>query len=676
MAKKSKKFILDVVPLTQVPLIHNQSFSYLADEELPAGTLVYIPLFHRDVEGIVWNSKKDFKRLSSFKLKKIKKVLEKHFLDEKQLKLAQFISNYYFSSLGIILKGFVPKRVKAHKIKKISESHISKQVKLTQEQKLAVKQITQSKLKIKNRSFLLFGPSGSGKTEVYIHSILKLQEKNKNLQYLILVPELTLTPQAVERYGAYFKIDEIALLTSNLSKGQFYHHWQKIKSGKAKIIIGTRLAVFAPFKKLGLIVIDEEQDMSYKQWDMHPRYDARTVAKKLAEIHHSLLVRGSATPSIESYYYAMNNDYQLLELPALNLKNLNNKSLKPNITVSQTSIVDMKKERWTKNYTCLSKKLKSEIEYALKNKQQSLLFINRQGMSSFSVCQNCKAVLKCPHCDRALIYNRKGYYKCIHCSYKTSIMPKCAKCGGINFKNVGLGTQKVEKEILDLFPSAKVMVADATQAKKHNFQQKIYADFSQGKADILIGTQMISKGWDLPRLSLVGIIDADNLLSFPDFIAEERAFQLIAQVSGRTNRPGAKFPGEVILQTFQTENNILKWAAEKNYEAFYKNEIKEREALSYPPFSQLVKITFQNVNEEKTEKEAQRIYREINLKVKNKKNIQVSAPHFPLIPKVRRRFKKQIVIKIKTQKIPAELKKVLEKLGAGWIIDIDPISII
>lgn len=674
MVKKSKKFILDIVPLTQIPLIHNQSFLYLANEDLPVGTLVYISLFHRDVEGIVWSSKKDFKRLGSIKLKKIKKVLEKRFLDEKQLKLAQFISNYYLSPLGIILKGFIPKRVKAHKIKKMSESNISEQVKLTLEQKRLVKQITHSKLKIKNRSFLLFGPSGSGKTEVYIHSILKMQEKIKNLQFLILVPELTLTPQAVERYGAYFKTEEMVLLTSNISKGQFYQNWQHIKTGKAKIIIGTRLAVFAPFKKLGLIIIDEEQDMSFKQWDMNPRYDARTVAKKLAETHRSLLVRGSATPSIESYYYAMNNDYQLLELPALNLKKLNSKNLKPNITASQTTIVDMKKERWTKNYTCISKKLKSEIEYALKNKQQSLLFINRQGMSSFSVCQTCKAVLKCPHCDRALVYDKKGYYKCIHCAYKTSITPKCVKCGGINFKNVGLGTQKVEKEILDLMPSAKVIVADATQARRHNFQHKIYTDFSQGKADILIGTQMISKGWDLPRLSLVGIIDADNLLSFPDFIAEERAFQFIVQVSGRTNRPGAKFPGKVILQTFQTENKILKWAAEKNYEAFYKNEIKEREALNLPPYKKLIKLVFQDYNQAKIDKEVWRVYEILN-KIPD---IKITEPHDPLILKIRKRFRKQIIIKIKKNKIPNKFKKELEKIssGRGWIIDIDPISII
>jgi primosomal protein N' (replication factor Y) len=292
-------FTIDIVPLTKIPLTRNQSFFYLHNEKLPVGTLVDIPLFKRSVEGIVLGAKKDFPRLGNIELKKINKVLEENFLTAEQLRLANFISDYYISPLGVVMKNFVPKRVKSRNPKQVICNTNHKSIVLTEEQKEAVWSI--SKFKIQNSKFLLYGPSGSGKTEVYIHSILKLREKDKNLQFLILVPEKTLTPQAIERYGAYFGSGEVVTLSSNVSKGQYYSNWLKIRSGEAKIVIGTRMAVFAPFKKLGLVIIDEEQDMSYKQWDMNPRYDARTVAEKLASFYECPIVRGSATPAVKSY---------------------------------------------------------------------------------------------------------------------------------------------------------------------------------------------------------------------------------------------------------------------------------------------------------------------------------------------------------------------------------------
>ncbi|MDO9231808.1 MAG: primosomal protein N' [bacterium] len=674
MANKKQKFIIDIVPLTKIPMSSHQSFSYLSDVKISTGTLVSIPLFHRSVEGIVLGTRQDFERLGNIELKKVEKIIVENFLSDSQIELAKFISDYYISPLGVVMKNFVPKRMKSRKapspvLRTSSPEGRGGNIVLTKEQKDAVKKITNYKLPITN--YLLFGPAGSGKTEVYINSIIELRKINKNFQFLIIIPEKTLTPQAMERYGAYFKPEEIGVLSSNISKGQIFSTWQGIQSGKIKIVIGTRMAVFAPFKKLGLIVIDEEQDMSFKQWDMNPRYDARTVAEKLAEIHKAKIVRGSATPSIESYYRAINKDLKLLELPHLEI--LDTKYKIPN-----TTIVDMKKERWTNlphrqagNYTCISRKLKGEIEYALKNKQQSILFINRQGMSSFSICEACKAVLKCPECERALVYEKGGFYKCNHCNYKTSIFPKCEKCGGISFKNVGLGTQKVEKEILSLFPSAKIIVADTASSKEQNFHEKIYDAFSKGEADILIGTQMISKGWDLPRVSLVGIIDADNLLSFPDFSAEEKAFQIISQLAGRVNRPGARFPGEVVIQTYQPENKIIQLAGENNFQSFFQKIIEERKALNFPPYGKIVKLVFQDYNFEKVEKESLAVF-EI---LKSAKGIKISEPHTPLLSKIRGRWRKQMIVKF-PDKIPIELEKEIRKLKSGWIIDRDPISII
>ncbi|MDZ4385335.1 MAG: primosomal protein N', partial [Candidatus Moranbacteria bacterium] len=353
----------------------------------------------------------------------------------------------------------------------------SRKIILTPEQKNAIKKITSANLK-----FLLYGPAGSGKTEVYIESIKKLP---KNGQALILLPELTLTPQAIERYGEHFGADNIAVLTSKISKGEYYRQWQKIKSGETKIIIGTRMAVFAPFKKLGLIVVDEEQDMSYKQWDMNPRYDARTVAGKLAELHKSKIIFGSATPSVETYQQTLGQEFALVEIPHLKITGAPEKDYDgPEIL-----IVDLKKEKWEKNHSPISRKLRSEIAYALKNKLQVILFINRQGMSSFSICAGCKTVLKCPRCEKALIYDNSGAYKCTSCTYRTSITPECSKCRGIAFQNIGLGTQKIEREISGMFASARIARMDNQTMKVPSAQEKIYYDFAEGKIDILIGTR-------------------------------------------------------------------------------------------------------------------------------------------------------------------------------------------
>ena len=666
---KQKENILAIVPLTRISLNNNQAFSYRTTDTISVGSLVTISLFHRVVEGIVLRKEKKSSLGQKIPLKKVQRTLEKQFLVSQQLKLAQFIADHYLVSLGIVLKAFLPKRTKSYRKKQTWEIKIrTKKIILTKEQKKAVETITQKKTSKKLLPYLLFGPASSGKTEVYLHSILQFRKRDKEQQFLILIPEQTLTPQALERYGQYFSSKEIVVLSSNLTSGEYYANWLKIKKGKAKLIIGTRMAVLAPFKKLGCIIIDEEQDMSFKQWDMNPRYDARTVAEKLAQIHRCPIVRGSATPKIESYYQALHKQYQLVKLPIFSGKNTSF-NLKP--VTPRTIIVDMKKERWVKNYTCISRELRSEIEYALKNKQQIILFINRQGMSVFSICQNCKTVLKCPRCSLALIYDQAGNYKCSHCSYKTGITPQCKKCGGIKFKNVGLGTQKVAKEIQNLFYSAKILIADNSQTGKRNFVNNIYRDFSLGKADILIGTQMISKGWDLPRLTLVGIIDVDNLLTFPDFLTEEKAFQFMVQVAGRVGRPEAQFPGVTIFQTFQPKNKTLQLAVKKNYILFYHKELEERKFLTLPPYGKLIKLIFQHQKLENVEKETNNMYLNIN----KLSNVRITEPHSPLVAKSRGKFRKQLIIKLSNDKIPTSLKRELKKINSSWLIDVDPISI-
>ena len=666
MKKPVPKTIVDIIPIAKISLSRDQFFCYLHDAPIKPGSLVSIPFSKRNLEGIVIQSRSDFSRLGNIHLKKVEKILEENFLDAKQIELAQFISDYYLSPLGVILKSFIPKRTKERMKKKFETVKLEdkKNIILTKEQKEAINKIN-SKFKIQNSKFLLYGPSGSGKTEIYLNAIKNLKDDE---QTLVLLPELTLTPQAIERYGAIFGIENISVINSKISKGKYYSEWQKIKSGKAKVIIGTRMAVYLPFKKLGMIVIDEEHDISFKQWDMNPRYDARTVAEKLGELHHAKIIRGSATPSLESFYQVTNKKYNLIKIPSLNLKN---ESYKPEANLE---LVDMKKERWTKNYSTVSKKLKSEIAFALKHGFQTILFINRQGLSTFSVCSACKTVLKCPKCDRALIFDNSGTYNCIHCTYKSSVIPECAKCHGIAFENIGVGTQKVEREIQNLFPSARIIRLDNQTNKIANFQTKVYEDFKNKKYDILIGTQMISKGWDLPNVSLVGIIDGDAMFSLPDFSTYERAFQTILQVSGRHSRPGAKISGLTLIQTFNPEQKAFKLLSGKKLEEFYTQEFSERKSLHYPPFGKLIKLIFQDYLNIKAENEARRFYE--LLEKESSPKIFISEPKIAYIGKIRGRFREQIIIKIKEGKVSEKIKTILKNLPNGWLIDVDPISII
>lgn len=675
-----KPYIISIVPLTKIPLYRDQAFYYLYKTKLPVGSLVKIPLGKRTIDGVVLESKSDFPRLGNIQLKKVAAITEESFITRAQIEIAQFISEYYFVSLGIALKIFVPKISGTRKAKHTAHNieHGAKEtLTLTPEQILAIETITKFNPPTggQNSKFLLYAPASAGKTQVYFEAIKEILKNKANAQALILLPELTITAQEIERYGDFFGSDKVAVLHSKLSKGQYFKNWLAVKNGTAQIIIGTRQAVTAPFKNLKIIIVDEEQDISFKQWDMNPHYDARTVAQKLATLHEAKIVFGSATPRVETFYHAHTKELTLLELPEL--KNANRE---PRTNIE---IVDLRNEHWknwkkVKIVSPISQKLESEINWTLSNKFQTILFINRQGMSTFSACTNCKTVLTCPDCERALTYRKKGNYECLHCKFETGDFPMCPKCQGMSFRNVGLGTEKIEREIEKLFPRARIARVDSTSMKKSTqAQAKIWEDFSQGKIDILIGTQMIAKAWDLVNVGLVGIIDADSLFIFPDFHTNENAFSLISQAIGRTGRTGAKYAGKAIIQTYHVENQVIRWAAEKSYLKLYDYEIKERKALSYPPFSQITKLTYKDFSLSATEKEAQRIYEKIKEACRENNSIQIYPPRAPYYPKIRKRYQMQIILKIKDKtELPSALIAELKSLPTGWQIDVDPISII
>ena len=642
----------------------DQFFYYSSNKKIPTGSLVEISLGRRKTQGIVLESKPEFKRSGSYKLKKIEKVIKEDFLTKNQIKLAKFISDYYICSLGITIKSFVPKISGTREKKKDKKENISekREITLTPEQKSAIASICKNGSK-----FLLHGPSSSGKTEVYAQSAKKVIKRSG--QALILLPELTIIPQAIEIYQKVFGRNNVVEMHSKIAKGKFYKNWEKIKSGEAKIIIGTRQSLFLPFKSLKLIVIDEEHDIAFKQWDMNPRYDARRVAEELTEIHKSKIILGSATPRTESYYNALQEDYQLLKLSKLQSEKYS----------SRIEIVDMKKERWNKSpsskLSSISKTLKAEIEFALKYRRQIILFLNRQGMSAFSVCENCKTFLACPKCERALVAQSGGDFQCLHCSYKSSIFPSCSKCKGINFRNIGIGTQKIEKEIQSFFPGAKIKRIDTQEMKKSaKSQDKFWKEFSTGKIDIVIGTQMITKSFDLPNVGLIGIIDADSLLHIPDFLTNEKAFGSIYQATGRTGRTGSEFTGKSIIQTFHPENLIIKMVANLDYKGFFAHEIEERKALNYPPFTHIIKLFFQDTDAKNVSFETGKLH--IQIEKLKLSNIKIYPPQEMLLSNIRGRYRRQIILKAKDYpKLPTRLKTILKSLGSGWTIDVDPLSI-
>ncbi len=434
----------------------------------------------------------------------------------------------------------------------------------------------------KSITYLLYGVTGSGKTEVYMNIIEKTIINGKNA--IMLVPEISLTPQIVDRFMNRFG-DNVAILHSGLNDRERYDEYRKIKEGKVKIVVGARSAVFAPFENIGVIIIDEEHTATYKQ-ENHPRYHARDIAILRSKYHNCPVILGSATPSLESFARALNKNYELLTLT----KRANNMIL-PKVT-----IVNMKEEAKKGNFT-FSKLLTEKIKEKIEKKEQVILLLNRRGYSPLLRCSKCGEVEKCPRCDISLTYHKtSNNLRCHYCNYTKKVTLTCPKCGSEDMKGIGLGTEKLEQEIIDKF-NARVIRMDADTTSKKGMHEKIIKEFGEEKYDILLGTQMIAKGLDFPKVTLVGVINADMSLCVPDFRSSERTFQLLSQVSGRAGR--GKYPGEVIIQTYNSEHYSIKYAKEHDYLNFYKEEMNIRKVLKYSPyyFITLVKISCKDYEE-------------------------------------------------------------------------------
>ena len=476
--------------------------------------------------------------------------------------------------------------------------------------------------------FLLKGVTGSGKTEVYLQLIEKVLEKGKRA--LVLVPEISLTPQIIDRFLARFG-ECIAVLHSKLSNGERFDEWNKIKKGDAKIIIGARSAIFAPVEDLGIIIIDEAHDSSYKS-DMTPRYNAKDLARFIAKQNNIPLILGSATPDVCDYYKAKQGDKELVLLT----KRANNAS-NPEI-----NIVDMRQELAIGNKSMFSEILKEKICENLKNKKQTILFVNRRGYSTFIMCRDCGYVVKCPNCSIALTYHNFGnVLKCHYCGHEETITKVCPDCGSSKIKYFGTGTQKVESEIEKLFPEATTIRMDIDTVSKKNSHENILNKFKNENIDILIGTQMIVKGHHFPNVTLVGVIAADGALNIGDYRAEERTFQTITQVAGRAGREKDK--GIVYVQTYNPDNYAIVCSKDQDYDRFYNGELILRKNLNYPPFCDIILVRIQGENIEKVKRISKKLYEEL-LKQKNE-NLFVYKPVPSPIEKIQNVYRWRIVIK-------------------------------
>lgn len=537
---------------------------------------------------------------------------------------------------------------------------------LNPDQAEALQKIERSISRQAFETHLLFGVTGSGKTEVYLQAIDKALKEGKST--IMLVPEISLTAQTIERFRSRFK-EKIAILHHRLSQGERNDEWHNIRAGKAKIVVGARSAIFSPVSNLGLIIVDEEHEQSYKQNDTSPCYQGRDVAVMRGKIASCTVVLGSATPSLESYYNARQGKYILSILH----------QRASSATLPKVSVVDMRKEfEKAKGYTNFSDALLSGIKKRHKQGEQTILFLNRRGYHTTLLCQDCQQTLKCSHCDVPMTFHLgDNCLSCHLCGYQISPPPvECPGCHGKRpLKFRGAGTEQIERALHAIFPDIRTLRVDADTTRHKGSHQKLLREFGTGKADVLIGTQMIAKGLHFPEVTLVGVLNSDAGLNIPDFRASETIFQLITQVAGRSGRGAV--PGEVIIQTALPDNATIQYAARQDYEGFYAEEIAVRELFGYPPFSHMAKILLSGHHPKHTMEAAERIREAL---------VQILPQQFefnPVVPcghaKVKDLFRYQFLIRGPSMvPLNAALKTVQEKLSLPrqirLFIDVNPSS--
>ena len=521
---------------------------------------------------------------------------------------------------------------------------ISQPLALNSEQEIAQREIL-SQVGHEAQTYLLQGVTGSGKTEVYLQVIEGVLQKGKTA--IMLVPEISLTPQVTRRFVSRFG-QQVAILHSGLSDGEKYDEWRKIESGQARVVVGARSAIFAPLKNIGVIIIDEEHEATYKQ-ESNPRYHAREVAKLRAEYHKAALVLGSATPSLETRARASRGLYGLLRLT---------QRANPQALLPQVEVVDFRDylgQQENGNYTPV---LLEKIRQTLDRKEQVVLLLNRRGYSSFVMCRDCGSVDECPNCDISLtLHMDTRSMQCHYCGFQKAIPRICPSCSSSSIRYYGTGTQRAFEELQDLFPDARILRMDVDTTRKKGSHEALLQAFGQGEADILLGTQMIAKGLDFPNVTLVGVLNADTALNLPDFRSSERTFQLLTQVAGRAGR--AEKPGQVLIQTYNPNHYAIRFAQEQDYEGFYEYEMGIRRSMAYPPYTFTVGLTLSHISEELIVKKAYEIVGFFRENLSDK--IQILGPTPKPIARTHNLFHYQILLKYRREdRLEAVLNAILD----------------
>ena len=629
------------------------TYTYSSDIELSIGTYCEVDFANSKLLGIVIRESKK-EDIGDFKIKSINKVLSDiPKIPENILNLAIFINTYYITDFFASLALIGPyDKMSLESIEKleIEDIDIKEDVELSEKQYKIYSEIVNGK----ELYFLLHGITGSGKTQIYIKLIIEALKRKKGS--IFLVPEISLTTQMVSGFKKIFG-DNISIIHSKMSPSKKKEEWEKIYSGKTRIVIGARSAIFAPVKDLGYIIIDEEHENTYKQED-NARYHTRNVALKRSMIEGCKVIFGSATPSFETYYYAQNGQIKLLELN----ERYNGASL------PEVEVVNLENEE---GY--ISKILLENIKDTISKGEQVILILNRKSHSIQVKCYDCNEKLKCPRCSVNLqYYKQTNKLKCSHCEYSTNMYKKCPNCESDKFNFLGMGTEKLEEELDELFGKENILRMDSTTMKTNKLLKKAYTDFINQKYQILVGTQIVAKGFHFPNVTLVGVINSDQILQFSDFRAGEKTFQLVTQAAGRSGRGDKK--GKVIIQTYNSDSNLIESIKNADFKRYYEEDISLRELVKLPPFVKYIKIIVSSKNEEKSKKKILDIY----ALVYDKFNY-VSHPDKANIYKLNDDYRNVIYIKTNNKEMMKNrylLKLIKDQSNSSIrvLIDVDPLS--
>lgn len=651
-----------------IPRTKFDFLTYSTEENLAPGDLIMVPIRNKVKHGIVIN-KNSQREVAG--IKKVVELVEKNFIPGNLLQLYKWMSEYYLASLGEVLRLALPSKIlKKYELieRQVRAPLLAKAPKPNYQQGIAISKISGALQANRYAAFLLYGITGSGKTEVYLRCVEKVLRTDGRA--LVLVPEISMTPLLFERFEERFH-DDVATIHSTLTDKERRRLWYAIKEGKYSVVIGPRSTVFIPIPDLKIIIVDEEHDQSYKEHTRMPHYNARDVAVTRSKLENIVAVLGSATPQIESYHNTEIGKYELLDLK----ERIDARPL------PEIEIIDIRQE--TKPY--ISVKMEAQIETTLKNNEQIIIFLNRRGFAPSLICPHCGYTAKCPFCNLPLVYHKsekkeKSSLSCHICSHQARIRSICPKCGRGTLLYRGAGTQRIEellnkilreKELTTNKEESLVVRLDRDSVRRKGRLQTILKTFEQGKAKILLGTQLVTKGFDFHDVTLVGIVNADIILHLPDFRSGERTFQVLTQVAGRSGR--GKKAGKVLVQTYHPEQYSTIFGQLQDYARFYEQELQVRKELDFPPFTRLILIRLKGEDEENVWGEAKKIYRRLNELGK----AEIFGPNRSFYYKIRKDYRVFIIIKLRKDYPHRKLRFLTnyKPNKCNMEIDVDPLGV-